>query len=67
MPTKSKNTQRRTSAKDLPAKQKALSKGAQKNVKGGFAGGVYVAAGDVTGDNVANNPAASGGPNVHRP
>lgn len=54
MPTKSKTTKRRTTVKDIPQAAKALSKGQQKKVKGGFTGGVFVAAGDVnrvaTGD-----------------
>jgi len=50
MPTKSKSTKRRTKVRDIPQSAKALSKGQQKKVKGGFTGGVFVAAGDVNGD-----------------
>lgn len=53
MPTKSKSTKRRTKVRDIPQSAKALSKGQQKKVKGGFTGGVFVAAGDVNGDSKA--------------
>lgn len=50
MPTKSKSTKRRTKVAEIQQQAKALSKGEQKKVKGGFTGGVFVAAGDVNND-----------------
>jgi len=59
MATKSQNTKRRTKVAEIRTGAKSLNKGDQKKVKGGFRGGVnvgsgvFVAAGDVTGDNVS--------------
>jgi len=58
MATKSQNTKRRTKVAEIKPAAKALNKGDQKKVKGGFRGGVsvangvFVAAADVNGDNL---------------
>ena len=52
--SKSRSGKKRTSVKDLPTREKKLSKKDAKKIKGGFAGGVRVGAKKITVD--PNNP-----------